>query len=174
MPVLKARLVVCVASILVMACRCEESLNNKVVAFCEEHLNKQVDNGECAMLAVEALKHAHAKPMHGNNPNNGDYDWGKEVFYLYHTDKGLKSTGKAEDIKPGDIIQFRDAKFKEKRTVIIAAHHTAIVSKVDGRDLKTFEQNSNGKKYVQQHSLHLDDLKEGWIRIYEPEPQKAK
>lgn len=158
----------------------DESFNAKVVAFCERNLNEKVGDGECAALAAQALRFAGARGRNGDNPGKEDYVWGKEIFVLEHESQGLKTTGKFEAIQPGDIIQYRDAVFKGKKNKgtynSSAPHHTAIVYKVNakGRELKILEQNANGRKTVAEAALHLDDLKEGWIRIYHPVAEEKK
>ncbi len=159
----------------------DELFNAKVVAFCEKNLNEKVGDGECAALAAQALRAAGARGRNGDNPRKDDYVWGKEIFVLEYDSQGLKATGKYEGIQPGDIIQYRDAVFKgrkgSKGTYSSSApHHTAIVYKVGakGHELKILEQNANGRKTVAEASLRLDDLKEGWIRIYHPVPEEKK
>jgi hypothetical protein len=56
------------------------------------------------------------------------------------TERGPKETGSRREIKPGDIIQFRDAKMKGKK--------------------------ASGRKFVVEGSLTLDDLQTGWMRFY--------
>ena len=152
------------------------TVGEKVVAFCAEHKGKTVGRGECADLATEALKAAGAKGRGEDNPNKEDYTWGELVFTLEATAAGPKATGKKADIKPGDVIQFRDTKWVTQSGNVIKArfapHHTAVVSKVQnkGAVLKVFEQNNNGKREVAEGTLQLSALTEGWVRVYRPVP----
>jgi hypothetical protein len=154
----------------------EPTLLQKVVAYCQEHKGEQVREGECSSLADEALREAGAKPRGSDDPGPGDYVWGKLVLRLERDNSGLTSSGKREDVKPGDVIQFRDIKFQGRRGngsyTLTMPHHTAVVVRVEdrGRTLRILHQNWAGKKVVQETTLRLDDLKGGWLRVYEPEP----
>jgi len=165
---------------LVSAAPQADSIGEKVVAFCQEHRDQQVGNGECSTLAGQALKHAGAKARGGkDNPNSGDYVWGTEI-YMIGADG--KSEGKRTEIHPGDIIQYRDVKFAGKKHTgkgtytESASHHTAVVISTDdaGGTIHILQQNTNGKKEVKSATLYLGDLKSGWLRFYRPiaDPKK--
>src|SRR5690348_15763650 len=71
-------------------------LNAKVVKFARDHLGQKVDDGQCAMLAVEAYRVAGARmfpPVGGDEP---EYVWGEYV-------------PKASEVRPGDVLQFHKA-----------------------------------------------------------------
>src|SRR5690242_7687960 len=87
----------------------EDPTPAKVLAFAKEHKGQQVGNGECAVLALEALKSANAKPRGKDDPNKEDYVWGTLVCTIDRA-AGAKPQGKPADVKPGAIVQFRDAK----------------------------------------------------------------
>lgn len=143
-------------------------LGAKVVEFCKTHLGEKVGNGQCAGLATQALKAAGAKVRPGpDSPNPGDYVWGRQVYLLEGDPAGLKETGKLSDVRPGDIMQYRDVKFGPRRH---AAHHTAVVAEVDAdtRKVKVYQQNVGGKQVVTEGSPPLDRISEGWIRFYRP------
>jgi len=154
----------------------DPSPGEKVLAFCEQHKGEQVGNGECATLAGQALKAAGAKGRGKDDPNGGDYNWGDLIFTIKAEAGGPKGEGKRTDIRPGDVIQFRDAKFFGKRPngkgtySQSAPHHTAIVQQVDdsGSVVKILHQNFGGKKVVHETTLRLNDLQEGWLRFYRP------
>src|SRR5581483_10484488 len=76
-----------------------DGVAKEVLAFAKGQLGKQVGNGQCAVLVIEALKAAGAKTTvdYGVNGPGKDYIWGTEVK-------------KYPDVKPGDIVQFRDVK----------------------------------------------------------------
>src|SRR5262249_5554899 len=89
--------------------------NDKIVKFCKDHLGKKVGEGECTSLAEAALKHAGAKPRTAfkDSPNRGDYVWGEPVYALEIKEDSQKETKVPKmSIQPGDVIQFRDARFK--------------------------------------------------------------
>lgn len=142
-----------------------ESPGDKVVEFCRQNLDRKVGNGQCAGLAAQALKAAGAQVRSGPDfPNKGDYVWGKRVYLREVTANGPKESGNLDDVRPGDIIQFRDTRWAKAHY----AHHTAVVATVDGMILKTYQQNANHKQYVTEGVLRLEKLEEGWIRIYRP------
>jgi hypothetical protein len=88
-----------------------------------------------------------------------------------------KAGGKLAEVRPGAIVQFRDTKFKGKvpggTYTELMPHHTAIVAAVedDGMTIRTLHQNHNGDRTVQAGVLKLGDLKEGWLRFYQPIPR---
>ena len=163
-----------VLSLSAHAAAAKEDLGAKVLAFAEKHKGEQVGNGECATLAGEALKDAGAKRRGKDEPNSGDYTWGEHFLTVTAEGSGQKFDGKKTDIHPGDIIQFRDTKFAGKSAkghyTQSAAHHTAIVLAIEdgGSTVRVLHQNFGGKKIVQETTLHLGDLKEGWLRFYHP------
>ncbi len=146
------------------------SLGDKVTEFCRDHLNKTVGSGECAALAFQALKAAGAKARGGpDHPAKGDYVWGKQVYMIEATSSGPKETGSFQDIRPGDVMQFRDVKFGATGGF---HHHTAVVAEVDpaAGKIRTYQQNIGGKRFVMEGHPNLKHLAQGWIRFYRPIP----
>ena len=157
----------------------EPTLSEKILAFCRQHKAEQVGDGECSSLADQALKESSAKGRSAEKPNKGDYVWGEPVYAQITGE--AKPEGKRTDIKPGDIIQFRDVKLAGKdgpnRTYTMSfGHHTAIVAAVEngGATIRIFQQNYGGKRVVMDGVLHLNDLKEGWLRFYRPVAKAGK
>ena len=153
----------------------QQSIGEKVVAFCLEHKGEQVGDGECATLANQALRSAGAKGRGNDFPNKGDYTWGTRVFTIEgQGESAAKTEGKSFDIKAGDIIQLRNVKFKGRRPggtySMSFEHHTAVVAGVEdgGQTVHIFHQNFGGKKIVMNATYKLGDLKEGWLRFYRP------
>jgi len=152
----------------------QQSIGDKVVAFCQQHKGEQVGDGECASLANQALRAAGAKGRGPDRPEKGDYTWGTQVFCIEAQQSAPKTEGKPFEIKPGDIIQLRDVKFAGRRPggtySMTFGHHTAIVAGVEdgGQVVHVFHQNFGGKKIVMTATYKLPDLKEGWLRFYRP------
>jgi hypothetical protein len=147
-------------------------VGDKVVAFCKDHLDKTVGNDECAGLATQALKAVGAKTRAGpDSPNQGDYVWGKQVYLVEATLKGPKEHGKLSDVRPGDIMQYRDVKLGEKGGF---GHHTAIVAEIheQAKRIKVYQQNAGGRRFVTEGNLRLNRMIAGWIRIYRPVPER--
>jgi hypothetical protein len=154
-------------------------LNEAVVAFCKANLGKQVGEGECAHLAGAALKEAGAKPHRAfpDSPNKGDYVWGTLVFGMEFKDGKGSTEGSPTKVRPGDIVQYRDAKFSGRKPTggtytSSAAHHTAVLAAVspDGKVLSLLQQNSGGKRYVTEATQVLTDMQAGWLKVYRPVP----
>src|SRR5689334_12692018 len=82
----------------------EPSLGDQVVAFCQKHKGETVGSGQCSALASEALRAAGAKKRGPDDPHEGDYTWGRLVFYQEAAGAAPRTTGKREDIRPGDVI----------------------------------------------------------------------
>jgi hypothetical protein len=149
-------------------------LNEKVIAYCRENVDKEVGNGECAGLAAQALKAAGARMRAGPDaPRERDYVWGKQVYKIEMVAGGIQETGSLKDVRPGDILQFRDVKFGEKGGF---EHHTAVVAEVGDASLgkvQVYQQNAGGKRFVFKTQLHkFKDLQEGYIIAYRPLPEK--
>ncbi len=151
-------------------------LNQKVLAFAKDNLGKKVGDGECATLAVQALREAKAKPWFVSP--EGEYIWGKLVRTV------TPKTNLGGEALPGDIVQFRDVTTAGKigGTTIEASYslHTAIVAAVkdDGKVLELLHQNygevqakDEDRRKVQRSTLRFEDLKKGTIKIYRPAPR---
>ena len=148
-------------------------INPGVVKFARDHVGKKVGDGECTALAIEALESVGAKTTHdfGVSGLDKDYEWGTLVK-------------KNADVRPGDIIQFRDVvtvtktvKGNTTRTMTRNyGHHTAVISRNLGKGkFKVYEQNSGGpntseveKKKVREDDLDLAGKTEGTVWIYRP------
>ena len=144
---------------------------DNVVEFCKAHLGEKVGNGECAGLAAQALKAAGFKRHTGpDSPGDGDYVWGTQVYLIESTPAGPKETGTLSDVRPGDIIQYRDVKFGEKGSF---HHHTAVVAEVfpEKGKINVYQQDVGGQQFVTEGQPHLKKLSAGWIRIYRPVPE---
>src|SRR5262249_1585314 len=111
-----------------------------------------------------------------DSPNKDDYVWG-ELVYLYGKNPGAKDDreGALKDVQPGDIIQLRDAMFAGKAANGGADTHpspppTPRVAEVKDKtkQLVVYEQNSNNVRSVTKNIYRLNDLRQGWIRIYRP------
>src|SRR5262245_8213328 len=75
------------------------TINQKITTFAQGKLGQQVGAGECWDLAEEALKQSGAQTStdlssSGSVGPDDDYVWGDSIDM--------------KDIKPGDVIQFRD------------------------------------------------------------------
>jgi hypothetical protein len=160
--------------------------NIKVYSFAKSKLGKKVGNGECAVLASEALKYAKCKPRGSDYPRSGDYDWGTRIQTV--------TTSNRNSVKcwAGDILQFRNVKFSgrwregssTRSQTASYAHHTAIVGltgtdKYRGRYVEVYHQNvgpsgksAAAKKVVQRGRMYFGEMTAGTVWIYCPIPNR--
>ena len=100
---------------------------------------------------------------------------GRTIFVLERQAGPFKTTGRIQDVRPGDIVQFRDTLLSGPDgnfgTYTMRSHrHTAVVAQLDdsGTAIKIFHQNSNGYKKVTARWIQLTDLQQGRFDIYRP------
>ncbi len=156
------------------------ALNTRLLQFCKVRLGQTVGSGECADLVEQGIEAIGAHPRGADYPNSGDYVWGVLVCSVQAINgQHITEIGAAGDngkVKPGDVIQFRDALFQGRiphgTYWVRLDHHTAVVEKVsdDGASCQVLEQNSNGRRYVIESTLNIPDLRAGWLRVYRPAP----
>ena len=156
------------------------AVNQKVLAFAEANVGKEVGNGQCTDLADAAYAAAGAEPESKLGPTgpNADYVWGTLVSTVTTANHSLAG------VLPGDVIQFRDVTLVHTTTnsngswyttTLTAAHHTAIVESVSGSTIYVLEQNVGSadtpvsvRHTVQHGAYKLDDLQSGTMWIYQP------
>jgi hypothetical protein len=155
-------------------------LGKKIVSYCKDHKGQSVGSGECAHLAEQALLACGGQRRGTDSPNPGDYVWGDLIYTVERVGNKLKTTGQVKKVRPGDIVQIRDAKWVStgadgEWSARVFPHHTAVVAAVDkgGKGLRVYQQNMNGQRFVTDGRIALSGLKQGWIRIYRPLPQDS-
>lgn len=156
------------------------SLNSVVYNYAASKIGQKVGDGECATLAVEALKAAGAKNFWQLGPtgNDADYVWGSRVATINQTNKSTAN------IAAGDIIQFRNVSTFKKITFPNGGwrtetasynHHTALVERVSGTEIYLLHQNvgdsgkaPDARKIVQRGTIDLNNLTGGTMWVYRP------
>lgn len=134
----------------------QPSLADQILSFPTQRLGNRVGNGECFTLVDEALKGAGARSAadFGKVTPNASYVWGTSI--------GLS------EVKPGDVIQFRNYRFDRKvesKTAVDedfqergTPNHTAIVESVDADGAITvLEQNAPDGSPVARAQLFFRD-----------------
>ncbi|KAH6659737.1 hypothetical protein BKA67DRAFT_652956 [Truncatella angustata] len=99
---------------------------------------------------------------------------------LVYANMANASTQMTDEIRPGDIISIRNAKFQGKHGPMHAKYsmevgrpdHVAIVAEWDGtkKKVRAWEQGRENKK-VKQESFKLDDLRSGEVKIWRVMPR---
>lgn len=142
-------------------------VNSQVVSYLAAHLGQRVGGGECAQLAVEALRASGGK-FAWLTSTTLDYAWGTLLTRVTgYTNRAVYSVPAAV-FKPGDVIQFTNAHFRDGAFL---AHDTAIVAAVDGagRVTAVYRQNFNGQRVVTKNALDLSQLNGGYARVFRPQ-----
>lgn len=150
-------------------------LNARVLEFARDQIGRKVGDGECTSLALEAFREVGARRFPPYGPE-ADYVWGE-----YIEEPG--------DVRPGDVLQFRDAVFKGRRQRVERGrvvvdfwerhfpHHTAIVDEVRdrGRVIVILHQNTGSgdmseeeRKAVRRDTLRMSEMQGGEIWAYRP------
>ncbi len=99
---------------------------------------------------------------------------------LVYSNMANASTTQNDQIRPGDIISIRNAKFHGKHGAMHARYsmevgkpdHVAVVSEWDGtkKKVRAWEQGRENKK-VKLESYKLDDLRSGEVKIWRVMPR---
>ena len=127
----------------------EAENREKLVAFCRANSGKAVGNGVCWTLADEAFRACGLR-----RPGREPRVWGRLLDL------------KKEQPLPGDIIEFRHARFPD---AITGPEHTAIIiaTRSKGRILIA-EQNWNDIKRVTEREMDPAALISGELMFYRP------
>jgi hypothetical protein len=95
---------------------------------------------------------------------------------LVYRNLGNSSTKQIDEIRPGDVVAFRNAVFQghgglrgKVTTEVGKPDHVAVVQEWNGskKKLKVLEQGRESKK-VSQSSYKLGDLKSGEVHVFRP------
>lgn len=138
-------------------------LNDKVLSFVGTVLGTTVGRGECWDLAQQALDINLA-------------DWTRPTSF------GRPLNPDKDEIKAGDIIQFRSVKTTEhlpdggtRWETLGAPDHTAVIYRVLGKKRYTLaHQNIGGKRTVMTSNINLANVTGGKYRIYRPVAQMIR
>ncbi len=154
----------------------ELSIAQQVHEYASRHIGARVGSGECADLNYYGLEVAGARPFGTwqDQPAAGDYVWGRKIATLT---PNFEAEDLAEQLIPGDMLQFRNVKIVEKvgrvTYTTTATHHSAVLDAFDASSgkLTIFEQNSGGKRYVTRRTFRVADIQAGSIWVYRPQPK---
>jgi hypothetical protein len=136
----------------------QPSMADRIVAYPRQRQGDRVGDGECFTLADRALRNAGARSAadYDTVTPDADYVWG--------------STVSLADVRPGDIIQFRDYQYEREvetrsSTSIDTTteteerpHHTAIVERVGANgSITVLEQNGRPGAPVTRKELFFSN-----------------
>jgi hypothetical protein len=132
-------------------------LNSRIIEYVNKVMGSTVGSGECWDLAQEAL-------------DTNLADWTRPLNF------GLSLNPETDEIKAGDIIQFREVVIVEhlpggvtRRETIGAPDHTAIIYKVLGKKQYILaHQNVAGNRTVITGEFNLAHATRGKYWIYRP------
>jgi len=125
------------------------TLRAAVLAYARARIRRRVGDGQCFALADRALRQANARSAadYGTVTADGDYVWGASITLA--------------EVQPGDIVQFREFKWKVTRANGAWAeetrpHHTAVVQAVaaDGV-ISVLEQNAPEGSATRSITMHF-------------------
>lgn len=122
----------------------------RIAAYCIAQSGRKVGNGECWTLADEAFKSAGTK-----RPGHDMRVWGRVV------------DPSREVVKPGDVVEFRSARFSDG--IVTGSAHTAVVVKSGTEGKFTIAEQNWGKKTVRFREMTSTNLIGGEMVVYRPE-----
>lgn len=121
----------------------------RIAAFCLKEKGRKVGNGECWTLADEAFISAGVR-----RPGSDMRVWGRVV------------NPAKEPVKPGDVVEFRSARFSDG--IITGTAHTAIVVIGGSREKFSIAEQNWGRKDVRIREMDLTKKVSGDVTIYRP------
>ncbi|GEQ66786.1 hypothetical protein JCM33374_g449 [Metschnikowia sp. JCM 33374] len=141
-----------------------EKFGNYVASWCLHREGQKVGTGECWDLARDALakgcgKHAFVSQY---------YHHGYPVLELAGTSSGASvSRGPEDEIRVGDILQFKSAILHYKDTGVTQSvgspDHTAVVYEKERDVVRVLEQNVQGVKIVRKGEYILGNMTSGSV-----------
>ena len=124
----------------------------------------------------QALVYELLKPLQGALLPVGTRAYGALVY----SNLANASTSQNDEIRPGDIVSVRNARFQGKHGAMHAKYsmevgkpdHVGVVSEWDGtkKKVRAWEQGRESKK-VKVESFKLDDLRSGEVKIWRVMPR---
>jgi hypothetical protein len=149
-----------------------ETFGHKISEAVVTNKEKVVGDGTPAGLVAELLK-----PFPNALLPVGTRAYGALVY----SNIGNATTTQNDEIRPGDIITFRNARFQGKHGAVHVKYnmevgagsgHVGVVSEWDGtkKKIRAWEQGRESKK-ARVESFKLDDLRSGEVKIWRVMPR---
>lgn len=167
---------------------CGQTINSKVVRFLAANVGKRIGAGQSTDAVAEALRTAAAAftqfDLGSDFPDQGDRMWGTPVKVLSYKNGVLADSNPLDDVLPGDILQYKGAKFvyvtdsgrKTTTTTVTANQHTSVAARVNPKTklpVRVYEQNApavaNTSNFqVSTNSIDFTALRAGTVFVYRP------
>jgi len=147
-----------------------EQIGHQVVALAQMKVGASVGDGSAL-----ALVHDVFSKLENCLPSAGARSHGALVFSNF----GNSSARQFDEIRPGDVVAFRNAIFqvhgglRGKSTLEVGKpDHVAIIQEWNGskRKLKVLEQRQDNKR-VSSNAYRLGDLRSGEVHVFRPMPR---
>lgn len=145
--------------------------NKRVYNFCVQHQGQQVGDGICQTLVDEALHSARASENHG---------FGKEVWRISSTTRGVVISGDYNKVLPGDIVYFHDIfpdRYRYKGASDLSllperqrSNHIGVVDSLTLDGVRYFDQNAGYQKVVKSDYFSFNDSIDvvDYVAIFRP------
>jgi myosin tail region-interacting protein MTI1 len=147
-----------------------EQIGHQVVALAQARLGASVGDGSSLAFIQEIFS-----KLENCLPSAGARSHGALVYSNF----GNSSTRQFDEIRPGDVVAFRNATFQAHGglrgkviTEVGKPDHVAVIHEWNGskKKLKVLEQRQETRR-VAQNSYKIGDLKSGEVHIFRPMPR---
>ena len=147
-----------------------EQIGHQIVALAQMKVGVTVGDGSALALVHDVFAR-----LENCLPSAGVRSHGALVFSNF----GNSSTRQFDEIRPGDVVAFRNAIFqvhgglRGKSTLEVGKpDHVAIIQEWNGskRKLKVLEQRQDNKR-VSSNAYRLGDLRSGEVHVFRPMPR---
>lgn len=149
----------------------QSDANNRVYNFCVQHQGQQVGDGICQTLVDEALQSARAGENHG---------FGKEVWRISSSIRGVVIFGDYNKVLPGDIVYFHDIfpdryryKGASEQSLLPdrqRSNHVGVVDNLTLDGVRYFDQNAGNQKVVKSDYFSFNENLDvvDYVAIFRP------
>jgi hypothetical protein len=131
-------------------------------------------SGECFQFVAQALAVAGAQEPPNLGPDS-DYIWGTQVAAIQVTASSPTIPAAAfANLKPGDVIQFRNVAISTAQGKWSFPHHTALIvgvgqtKGINNGTITVLEQNFNNQQFVTEETMDLTHITAGKAWVYAP------
>ena len=147
-----------------------DQIGHQVVALAQSRLGASVGDGSSVAFVQEIFS-----KLENCLPSAGARSHGALVY----SNLGNSSTQQFDEIRPGDVVAFRNAVFQAHGgirgkvvTEVGRPDHVAVIHEWNGskKKLKVLEQRQESRR-VSHNSYKIGDLKSGEVHVFRPMPR---